>query len=65
MKNSLIDALVEIGVKLVVAAVFTVVLMGLVALFGHHIAWWAAALLSLVVVFGGVLVIDDDNDWFS
>lgn len=69
MKNStnsaLIDALIEIGVRLVILAVTTLVIMGVVALFGHHIAWWAAGLFALGGMVGVIVIDDDNNDWFS
>jgi Flp pilus assembly protein protease CpaA len=54
----------EFVAKLLVSALFTLLIKGGVALFGHWIAWWLAALIALVVVFGGFLFLgDSDGAW--
>ncbi|MEU7980517.1 hypothetical protein AB0B63_18535 [Micromonospora sp. NPDC049081] len=54
----------ETLIKLLLAAVLTLLIKGGVALTGHWIAWWLAALISLAVVFGGWLIITDtDGAW--
>lgn len=51
--------------KFFLSAILTVLIMWVVDLTGHWIAWWAAAAISLVLVFGGFLILDDDADWFA
>lgn len=54
----------ELALKLIGAALLTLLIKGGVAVFDHWIAWWLAALISLVVVFGGWLIlIDLDGAW--
>lgn len=48
--------------KLVLAALLTLAIIGGVAWAGHHIEYWLAALISLVLVFGGVLIIVHGDD---
>jgi len=48
--------------KLVIAALLTLAIIGGVAWAGHHIEWWLAALISLVLVFGGALIIIHGDD---
>lgn len=55
----------EFLIKLVLSVVMTIVVKGVVALFGASIAWWLAAIIALVLVFGGwfILVDSDDLGW--
>lgn len=54
----------EFVAKLVISAVFTLIIKGGVALFGHSIAWWLAAVIALVLAFGGWFIfIDGDGVW--
>ena len=52
----------EFLARLIVSAVLTLIIKGVVALFEHSITWWLAALIALVVVFGGWLIIDSDGE---
>ncbi|GAB3162172.1 hypothetical protein GCM10027258_80670 [Amycolatopsis stemonae] len=60
--NAFVEFLLESLVKLAFAAVLALLIIGVVALFGHHIGWWTAYIISVVAVFGGVLILDDDGD---
>lgn len=54
----------ETLIKLLIAAVLTLVIKGGVALADHWIAWWLAAVIAVAVVFGGWFIIDaDDGAW--
>jgi hypothetical protein len=56
---------IEFLFKLLLSALFALIIKGGVALFDHSIAWWLAAVLALALVFGFWLVFIDGDGAFD